>query len=174
MKALPGIKIVGFVIVVLTVAFGVYAGTHKPEPSPAQPNVIIKFGLSGPLEKLSYKTALRIIQHFQKDSTLYVVQHYVDGVVKESAGTLPTCDEPLASNSPTPSPTPSPSPAPTRSPASGTEPSPSATASGAKTQTKGALALTIGRSKEFFQMLNEGMEAEHKGPKAEKSSSKKE
>jgi len=76
MKALPGIKIVGFVMVVLTVAFGVYAGTqHKPESSPAQPNVVVKFGPSGPLEKLSYATALRIIKRFQKDSTLYVVQH---------------------------------------------------------------------------------------------------
>ena len=158
MKALPGIKIVGFVMVVLTIAFGVYAGTqHKPESSPAQPNVIIKFGPSGPLEKLSYATALRIIKRFQKDSTLYVVQYYEDGAVKESEGTLQTCDEPVASTSPTP--------APTRSPASSADPSPSATVAGAKTQTKGAVALTIGNSREFFQMLNEGMQGEHKGKK---------
>jgi hypothetical protein len=171
MKALPGIKIVGFVIVVLTVAFGVYAETqHKPEPLPAPPNVIVKFGPSGPLEKLSYETALRIIKHFQKDSTLYIVQHCEDGAVKESEGTLQTCDEPMMSTSPTPTP----SPAPTRSPASGPEPSPSASASGAKTQSKGAVALTIGNSREFFRMLNEGMQGEHKGKKAEKTSSEKE
>jgi hypothetical protein len=164
MKALPGIKIVGFVMVVLTVAFGVYAGTqHKPESSPTQPNVIVKFGPSGPLEKLSYATALRIIKRFQKDSTLYVVQHYEDGAVKESEGTLQTCDEPVASTSPTP--------APTRSPVSGADPSPSptprpsATIAGAKTQTRGAVALTIGNSREFFQKLNEGMQGEHEGKK---------
>lgn len=158
MKALPGIKIVGFVMVVLTIAFGVYAGTqHKPESSPAQPNVIVKFGPSGPLEKLKYATALRIIKRFQKDPTLYVVQHYEDGAVKESEGTLQTCDEPMTSTSPT------------RSPASGADPSPTAspTASvtGSKTQTKGAVALTIGNSREFFQMLNEGIQGEHEGKK---------
>jgi hypothetical protein len=171
MKALPGIKIVGFVIVVLTVAFGVYAGTqHKPEPSPAKPNVIVKLGPSGPLEKLNYETALRIIKHFQKDSTLYVVQHYEDGVVTEHDGTLQTRDEPMMSTSPTPTP----SPAPTRSPAGSAEPSPSASASGAKTQSRGAVALTIGNSREFFRMLNEGMQGEHKGKKTEKISSEKE
>jgi hypothetical protein len=159
MKAPPGIKIVGFVMVVLTVAFGVYAGTqHKPESSRAQTNIIVKFGLNGPLETLSYPKALKIIKHFQKDSTLYVVQHYEDGAVKESEGTLQTCDEPVASTSPTP--------APTRSPASGAEPSPTASVSGgAKTQTKAAVALTIGNSREFFQMLNEGMQGEHEGKK---------
>src|SRR5437868_1747872 len=176
MKNLPGIKITGFVVLALAVAVGVYAATHhEPEPSPVQPNVIVKFGISEPIEKLSVERALKIIGRFQKDENLYVIEHVEDGTVDKTYGHLQTCSEPLsatvsAAASPTPAPTPSPSPAPTRSPVTGTGPTPSATATGTKTQTRGAVALTIGRSQEFFQALNEGMRAEHKAGKAEKKS----
>jgi hypothetical protein len=173
MKTLPGIKIVGFVILALTVAIGVYAATkHKSDPEPILPNVVIKFGINEPLD-VKYERVLRVIQHFQKDPALYRVEHYdKDGNLAEHAGTLTTCSE---TTLPTPSPTPAPSARPT--PAASASPSPSARptitpASGGgdpgtkstKTQTKGALALSIGHSREFFRLLN-AADPEHKGKK---------
>jgi hypothetical protein len=175
MKNLPGLKIVGFLTVVLTVALGVYAASQqKSSESPSDhPNLIVKFGwegqtpdLSEPLKKLAPKRAVDIITHFQKDSNLYIVREYKDGVIINTYGTLKTCTEP------TPSSTPAPTPAPTRTPASPAA-EPSGTPMGAKTQTTGAVALSIGHGQEFFRELNAELRAERTGEKGEKKSEKK-
>jgi hypothetical protein len=180
MKTLPGLKIVGFVILTLTVAIGVYAATkHKPDPEPRWPNVVIKFGLGEPLD-VKYDRVKRIIEKFQKDPALYRVEEYdKDGNLINHAGALTTCSETtLPTPPPTPSPTPAGSPRPTAAPSAIPTPSAAPTitpASGGrdpgtkstKTQTSGAVALSIGHSREFFRLLN-AADPEHKKNKKSK------
>jgi hypothetical protein len=168
MKTLPGLKIVGFVILTLTVALGVYAATkNKSDPGPRSPNVVVKFGIDGPLEKVSYKKALWLVKRVQSDPSLYRVEHYVDGDLKDHEGSLTTCSEtlPTPSASHTPSPTPSttpvatatPSASPTITPASGGhDPGTKST----NTQTQGVVAFSFGRAREFYQLLNAATEKE--------------
>jgi len=169
MKTQPGVKIIGFTILALTVALGVYAATQNvPEPAPTSPNVVIEFGLGQPLKNVKYKRALKIIQRIQKDPNLYIVQNYNEkGEVIDHEGHMTSC-RPLPGGSTNTSPTPSATPAPTRSPASGAEASASATPSGAKTQTAGAVALSLGQSQEFYKLLNASTRGEHRKKKKSK------
>ena len=166
MKTLPGVKIIGFIILALTVALGVYAAAtqHMPEPAPGSPNVVVKFGLNGtPLAKVSYERALKIIKRIQKDPNLYLVQnHDENGAVIAHEGNLKPCKEDLPNASPTPAPTPSPSPAPTSSPGTGPNTSATVRPSGAKTQTSNSVALTLGGSQEFYKLLNSSTKGEHR------------
>jgi len=170
MKNLPGLKTLGFILLVLTFALGIYAAQEKEKSKPPvwkQPNIIIKVGLesdtpslSDPLEKLTPKRAEQLIRLFQKNPDLYVIHEYKDGVIVNTIGGLKTCIDPRpVSSSPTPTPTPTPTPAPGLSP---TTPAPSPTVSpmGTKTQTSLALAVRIDRVEEFLKAVDRQATAE--------------
>jgi hypothetical protein len=167
MKNLPGLKLLGFLLLVLTFALGIYAAQEKSKPSPPwkPPNVIIKIGwesdnpsLSDPLEKLTFKQAEKLIRLFQKNSDLYVIHEYKDGKIVNTVGGLKTCNDPKPSPSPTPTPAASPSPTPGRSPAS--DATATATPMGTKTQTAAAVALKVGSAEQFLKAVKGQAQAE--------------
>lgn len=158
MKNHPGIRLAGFLSLVIVVAAGVYAwGEEKAAPSKQHPKFILKLGWEGATPEQSeplnislerFKRVLKLL-HIT-DPKQYKIRHYhADGTVSDE-GELQTCLEPepvMMEARTSPTPTPTPRPGPTKGPA-GTPPR-------NKTQLTAVIALGKPRDAQiFFRELN--------------------
>jgi hypothetical protein len=172
MKTLPGIKIIGFLAIVLTVALVVYAASpDKESASGTSPLLVIKLGheaddvkdvIPAPWRYGWVKGLVEKAAH--SDKTKFRIRHYENDKLIEYEGTLETCSETLMAHSSGGGP--APTATPTATPLSPPGPSPQPSAGNTKTQTTAVLSFgNLSDAKQLLSDLSKGEPKEARKPK---------